>query len=171
MRLRAATLCSTLAAVIICGAIVSGCYVRKEIMLRNPRYVEPYDSATAAQDNADLMTSPDGMYSMPPGYEEHLLPARPGTVWKLTDSHPNRLKTIYYDASKEVNPIGYAIVGDKMNVLLARDYEYGTFQIDMARIDSIWAYEADYGKGETVAKVSVLASLVGLIVVLCTTVE
>lgn len=170
MRRQAAFTFAGLILVLSC-VIFSGCYVSKDIMLRNPRYLELGDSALYAEDNRELMRSPDGLFSLPPGHEENLLPPRPGSVWLLSDSHPNRLKTIYFDSTREVNPSAYAVVGDKMHIMLARDYQYGSFQVDLARIDSVWAVEADFGRGETYAKVSVLGAMIGMIIILCTTVD
>ncbi len=150
---------------------VSGCYNNQEYTLINPKHLPANDWDNDGMPASRLLDSTSGIFSLPPGHEEQMLPARLVPIWRLGDSHPDRIKTIYYDSTKQVHPSGYYWENGSLIIMESRNYQYGTYQVDLSRIDSIRVMFSDTEEEEGDTRLITTLSFVAFIIVMSATVD
>ncbi len=151
---------------------IAGCYSNQEVTLLNPKHLpvldwEGDDELAASR----LLDSTSGVFSLPPGREEQMLPARLVPNWRLGDSHPDKIKTIYYDSTKQVHPSGYSWENGSLIIMESRNYQYGTYQVDLSRVDSISVVFSDTEKREGITRLFSVIGFAAFTIIMCTTVD
>lgn len=100
-----------------------------------------------------------------------MLPARLVPNWRLGDSHPDKIKTIYFDSTKQVNPSGYSWENGTLIIMESRNYQFGTYQIDLSRVDSIRVVFSDSEEKEGITRLFSALGFVAFIIVMSATVD
>ncbi|MGB5107541.1 MAG: hypothetical protein WBP29_12765 [Candidatus Zixiibacteriota bacterium] len=154
---------------------LTGCYTSREVMLRNPAHVRAAELLAPDPGAQQMMSAPDQLPDMPAGYHDSTFasvhadqpivdPRRP--IWRVTESNPNKIKTIFYESNKQLLPSGYAWQGDELQVMISRDYEFKTYSVKMERIDSLLAVYTHYDGRKTRNAILIGGSVGTLITVL-----
>lgn len=145
----------------ICFA--AGCYTTRDVMLRNPAHV-PLGSPTVTDPAAEkLMSDPTQLSSYPPGHLDSALSYNQA-IWRMEESSPTRIKTIFFDKDKRLNPISYLWVSEALEVMVSRDYEIHTYRIRSTSIDSLEVNYTFYDNQKTLqAGVFSLGAIVSVI--------
>ena len=144
--------------VILAATILSGCYTTREVMLRNPAHMRATELLSPDPAATKMMTDPKQLPDMPAGYHDSTYssvnptetivdPRRP--IWRVTESNPNKIKRIFYDSNKQMNPSGYAWDGNSIQVMISRDYEFKTYKVNMEKVDSMLAVYTNYDGRKT----------------------
>ncbi len=150
---------------------VSGCYNNQEFTLKNPKHLPAHDWDNDDMPASRLLDSTSGIFSLPPGHEEQMLPARLVPIWRLGDSHPDKIKTIYYDSTKEVHPSGYSWENGTLTIMESRNYQYYTYQVDLSRVDSIRVAFSDTEEKEGIIRLFSVFGFAAFTIIMCTIVD
>lgn len=150
---------------------VAGCYNNQEYTLKNPRHLPRLDWDNDEMPIERLLDSTSGVFSLPPGHEEQMLPARLTPNWRLGDSHPDKIKTIYYDSTKQINPSGYSWENGSLIIMESRNYQYVTYQVDLDRVDSIRVMFSDTEEKEGITRLISALSFIAFVIVMSATID
>ena len=152
--------------VVLAALGAQGCYTTRDVMLRNPAHLPVGAPAVTDPAAEKLMSDPTQLSSFPPGHLDSALSYNQA-IWRMEESRPTRITTIFFDKNKHLNPISYLWVGEALEVMVSRDYEIRTYRIRSTNIDSLAVNYTFYDNQNTLkAGVFGLGAIVSLVLLI-----